>query len=98
MAQQETFGWRDLPGHVNLRDFAHMTVNELAQIATSVRLAFEALPRLPFGPLLFLVALAMALFRLVLLLLVVVAFGIAILVISAVRGLTRIVRGARKEA
>lgn len=97
MAQQETFSWRDLPGHVNLRDFAHMTGNELAQIATSLRLAFEALPRLPFGPLLFLLGLLMALFRLIMLLLVVIAFGTAILVISAVRGLTRLLRRGRQE-
>lgn len=97
MAQQETFGWRDLPGHVNLRDFAHMTGNELTQIGTSTRLAFQALPRLPFGPLLFLLGVLMALFRLALLLLVVIAFGTAILVISAVRGLTRLLRGGQQE-
>lgn len=97
MSQQHTFRWRDLLGAVNLRDFAHMVGNELEQIGTSLGLAFQVLPRLPIGPLLFLVGLAMALFRLVLLLLVVVAFGIAILVISAVRALTRAGRGAKEE-
>ena len=97
MSQQRSFGWRDLFGAVNLRDFAQMVGNELTQIATSTRLAFQALPRLPFGPLLFLLGVLMALFRLLLLLLVVIAFGTSIVVISAVRGLTRLLRRGRQE-
>ncbi len=97
MSQQRTFGWRDLFGEVNLRDFAHMVGNELTQISTSLGLALRALPRLPFGPLLVLLGLLMALFRLVLLLLVVIAFGTSILVISGVRGLTRLLRGGQQE-
>jgi ABC-type transporter Mla maintaining outer membrane lipid asymmetry permease subunit MlaE len=95
MSEQRTFRWRDLLGAVNLRDFAQMVGSEAAQIGTSLRLAFQALPRLPMGPLLFLLGVLMALFRSLLLLLVVVVFGGAILIISAVRGLTR--RGARES-
>ena len=94
MSQERTFRWRDLLGAVNLGDFAQMVGSELAQIGTSLGLAFRALPRLPVGPLVFLLGVLMALFRLVLLLLVVVAFGSAILIISAVRALTR--RGAKE--
>ncbi len=93
MSKQHTFGWRDLLGAVNLRDFAHMVAGELALIGASTRLAFESLPRLPFGPIIFLGALLMVLFRLVLLVLVVIAFGTAILVIWAVRGAARVLRG-----
>ena len=89
MSGQRVFRWRDLLGAVNLRDFAQMVGSEAAQIGTSLRLAIQALPRLPMGPLLFLAGVLMALFRSLLLLLVVVVFGSAILIISAVRGLTR---------
>jgi hypothetical protein len=95
MSEQRVYRWRDLFGAVNLRDFAQMVGSELAQIGTSMGLAVRALPRLPIGPLVFLLGMAMALFRLVLLLLVVVVFGGAILIISAVRALTR--RGAKEE-
>lgn len=95
MSQERPFGWRDLLGRVNLRDFAQMVSNELAQIGTSLRLAGEALPRMPLGPLLALLGVLMALFRLLLLLVVVVAFGSAILIISAARALTR--RGAKES-
>lgn len=97
MSQERTFRWRDLLGAVNLRDFVQMVGSELTQIGTSLGLATRALPRLPVGPLVFLLGLLMALFRLVLLLLVVVAFGSAILIISAVRGLSRAVRGSKES-
>jgi prepilin signal peptidase PulO-like enzyme (type II secretory pathway) len=90
--EQRPFGWRQLPGHVNLRDFAAMVTGELGMLAASARIAVQALPRLPFGPFIFLGALLMVLFRLVLLLLVVVVFGSAILVISAARSLIGLFR------
>ncbi len=93
MSQQHHFGWRDLLGAVNLRDFAHMVTGELQMIATSVRLAFESIVHLPFGPLIFLGATLLALLRLALLVLVVIAFGTAILLIWAVRSAARAVRG-----
>ncbi len=92
--EQRPFGWRELPAHVNLRDFAAMVTGELGMIAASARIAFQALPRLPFGPLVFLGGLLMVLFRLVLLLLVVIVFGGAILIISAVRSITGLFRGS----
>lgn len=97
MSQQHPFGWRDLLGAVTLRDFAQMVGGELTQLATAARLAFQALPRLPAGPLLFLVALLMVILRLLLLTLVVIAFGSAILVISTMRWLLRAVRGSKSE-
>lgn len=97
MSQQRSFGWRDLLGAVNLRDFAQMVGGELTQLATSARLAFQALPRLPAGPLLFLVGLLMVILRLLLLTFVVVVFGTAILLISTLRALLRAVRGSKSE-
>lgn len=96
MSQERSFGWRDLLGAVNLRDFAHMVGGELAQVTTSTRLAFEQLPKLPLGPLLFVAGFGMALFRLLLLVFVVFAFGGAILVITVVRAVTRL-RGRSTE-
>ena len=98
MSQQHSFGWRDLLGAVNVRDFAQMAGGELGLLATSAGLAFRALPRLPLGPLLFLGGLAMVILRLVLLTVVVVAFGGSILAISTVRLLLRAVRGTKEEA
>ena len=91
--EQRPFGWRQLFGAVNLRDFVEMVGGELRMIGGSARLALEALPRLPFGPFIFLGAMLLVLLRLVLLLLVVVFFGAGILVISAVRNVVRLARG-----
>ena len=93
MAQEHSFGWRDLLRAVNLHDFIGMVIGELAQLAESARLAFAALPRLPVGPLIFLGGLAIVLLRLLLLLVVVVAFGGSILIISTVRAVARVRRG-----
>ena len=92
--EERTFGWRQLLDAVNLRDFAEMVGGELGMIGSSLRQAVEALPRLPFGPLVFLGFLLLALLRSLLLLLVVVVFGTGILLLSAVRGAVRAVRGA----
>ena len=96
MAQEHTFGWRDLLRAVNLRDFTEMVAGEAAQIATSLRLAAQAALRLPFGPLFFLGGLVIALLRLLLLILVVLVFGTGILLISAVRGVIHLVRGTAR--
>jgi len=92
--EERTFGWRQLLAAVNLRDFAGMVGGELRMIGSSLRQAVEALPRLPFGPLVFLGFLLLALLRSLLLLLVVVVFGTGILLLSAVRGVMRVMRGA----
>lgn len=87
--EERTFGWRQLLGAVNLGDFARMVAAELAQIGTSIRLATEALGRLPSGPLLFVAAMLIVLLRSLLLVLVTAVFGPAILIISTVRGISR---------
>ena len=81
--QEETLGIRGLLARVNLKDFGDMVRDEFVLVGTSVRLAVKSRPWvMPF-------ALAAALLRFVLLLLVIVGFGSAILVISLVRGLFR---------
>jgi prepilin signal peptidase PulO-like enzyme (type II secretory pathway) len=91
--EEHSFGWRQLLGAVNLKDFSQMVAGELAYIGTSLRLAFQSVTRLPLGPLLFVGALLIILLRLLLLVLVVIVFGTAILAVSAVRGVMRVVRG-----
>ena len=49
-ANRKPLGWRDLPGVVNLKDFAQMVGTEVEQIGTSLRISLESLFRLPFGP------------------------------------------------
>ncbi len=90
--ERRTFGWRQLLGAVNLRDFADMVRGELGMIGSSFGQGARALPRLPAGPLVFLGFWLLAILRLVLLILVVAVFGTAILVISAVRGVFRALR------
>lgn len=90
--EERTFGWRQLLGAVNLKDFADIVVGELGMIGNSLRRAFEALPRPPFGPLISLGFLLLAALRSFLLILVVVVFGTGILVITAARGVVRAVR------
>ena len=87
-----TFGWRQLFGAVNLRDFVDMVRGELAMIGSSFRQGARALPRLPAGPLVFLGFWLLAILRSVLLILVVIVFGAAISLISAVRGVARALR------
>ena len=94
--EQRPLGWRQLFSAVNLRDFVDMVGGELRMIGTSTRLAGEAFPRLPFGPLAFLGAMLLILLRLVLLLLVVVFFGAGILAITVARGVVRAVRGGSR--
>lgn len=86
--ERRTLDLRQFLGAVNLRDFVQMVGGELRMIGTSVRLAFESLPRLPAGPLVFLAGMLMVLLRLVLLLLVVVVFGVGITIITLVRSVT----------
>jgi hypothetical protein len=95
--ERRTLDLRQFLGAVNLRDFAQMVGAELRLIATSVRLAFESLPRLPAGPLVFLVGMLMVLLRSVLLALVVVVFGAGITIITLVRTVTGSRRGADGE-
>jgi prepilin signal peptidase PulO-like enzyme (type II secretory pathway) len=90
--EQRAFGWRQLLGHVNLRDFIDMVRGELGMIASMLRQGVEAAPRLPFGPVVFLGFWLLALVRFVLLIVVFIVFGLAILVISAARGVMRLGR------
>jgi hypothetical protein len=90
--ERHTFGWRHLFGSVNLRDFIDMVRGELVMIGSSLRQGVEAFPRLPAGPLVFLGFWLLAILRSLLLILVVVVFGTAILLISAVRGVSRTLR------
>lgn len=94
--ERRAFGIRQLLGAVNLRDFLDMVRGELAMLNGSLRVAFAALPRLPFGPLLCLGGLLLVLVRLVLLIVVVITFGISIAVISLVRLVTG--GGRRRDA
>ena len=94
MSEHETLGWRQVLGTVNLRDFAGMVRGELIIIGTSVQRAVAALRRLPFGPLFFFAYLMLALLRSILLAVIVVTFGTGILLLSAVRGVMRVMRGA----
>jgi hypothetical protein len=87
MADDRTFGWRDLLRSVNLRDFLQMVRGELSMIGSLFAQSVRALPRLPFGPLVFVAYALMALLRSVLLAAVFLVFGTAIVIISAVRSL-----------
>jgi len=89
MSEQETIGWRHVLSSVNLHDFADMVRGEGIMIGTTFQRAFAAIPRLPFGPFIFVIYLMLAFLRAVLLAFVIIAFGGAIALISVVRGLTR---------
>ena len=91
--ERGTLGWRQFLGAVNLKDFSGMVGAELGMIAVSLRLALQSLLRPPFGPLIALAGMLMALLRLMLLVLVVVVFGTAILAITIVRGVANLARG-----
>jgi hypothetical protein len=77
---------------VNLGDFAQMVGSEARMSAAATRVAFAALPRLPFGPLVFLGGMLMVALRAALLVVVIVVFGAGIAIISVVRGTRRLVR------
>jgi hypothetical protein len=98
VVERHTFGWRQLFGSVNLRDFIDMVRGELGMIGSSLRQGAQALPRLPAGPLVFLGFWLLAILRSALLIFVVVVFGTAILLISAVRGASRALRGGSGSA
>ena len=96
--EPNTFGWRQLLGAINLRDFSGMVAAELGMIGLSVRFSIQSFVRPPFGPLISLGGMLLVAVRLALLVLVVVVFGTAILTIMAVRGTVGIGRsriGAR---
>ena len=82
------FGWSDLLGAVNLRDFSQMIRGELAMVGSSLSLAAHGFTRLPFGPPIAIAGLLLLVLRLILLTLVIVVFGTVILIISAFRALT----------
>lgn len=88
MSEQETIGWRQVLRSVNLHDFADMVRGEGIMIGTTFQRAFAALPKLPFGPIIFVIYLMLACLRTVLLAFVIIAFGGAIALISVVRGLS----------
>lgn len=67
-----------------------MVAGESGQIASSIALAFQTLPRFPFGPLLFAGGLLMAGIRGCLLVLVVCFLGGAILAITVVRAIAHL--------
>jgi hypothetical protein len=94
--QERGFGIRQLLGAVNLRDFGQMVGGEVSMLASNAGLAARGARRLPFGPLLFLAAMAFILLRIVLLALVLVFFGGAIVAITAVRSLARLA-GRRED-
>ena len=98
MTERENFGWRQLLGAVNLRDFARMVAAELGMIGVSLRLARESGSRMPTGPLILVGGVLLALLRFVLLVLVVAVFGASILVISAVRTVARLGRSGNEPS
>ena len=88
--EERSFGIRQLLGAVNVRDFAQMVGGEVSMLASNVGLASRGATRLPFGPFLFLAAIALVLVRVFLLGLVIVFFGAAIVTISVLRSVTRL--------
>lgn len=88
--ERRTFGWRQLFSSVNLRDFFDMVRGETIMIGSSFRQGAAALPKLPIGPLVFAGFWLLAIVRCALLVLVVVFFGGAIVLISAVRTVSRL--------
>jgi hypothetical protein len=98
VVERRTFGWRQLFGSVNLRDFIDIVRGELGMIGSSLRQGAQALPRLPAGPLVFLGFWLLAILRSVLLIFVVVVFGTGILIVIIVRGAVRVVRGGSGSA
>ena len=89
---RKPLGWRDLPGVVNLKDFAQMVGTEAEQIAGSFRRALGSLFRLPFGPIRGTFGLLIVSFRTCLLVLVIFVFGTAIFLMTIMRALGLITR------
>ncbi len=90
--ERDTLSWRQFLGAVNLRDFMDMVGTELRMLGMSLRLAPEPLPRPPFGPLIFLAGMLVAMLRFTLLVLVVLVFGPAIFTITVARGAVGLTR------
>jgi hypothetical protein len=90
--EHETIGWREFLRDVNLPDFLHMIDGEVRQLGTNLRVALQAFPRLPWGPLLTVAGLLMVLVRLILLFVVIVVFGAGILLITAARWIVGLFR------
>ncbi len=89
---RKPLGWRDLPGVVNLKDFAQMVGAEAEQIGMSLRASLESLFRLPFGPILGVFGLFIVSIRSCLLILVVFVFGSGIFLLTIMRALGMITR------
>ena len=89
--------WRDLPGVVNLKDFAQMVGTEAEQIGTSLRIALESLFRLPFGPIRGFFGLALVSIRACLLVMVIFVFGTGIFLMTIMRALGLITRRRRRD-
>ena len=91
--QRKPLGWRDLPGVVNLKDFAQMVGTEAEQIAGSFRRALESFFRLPFGPIRGSFGLCIVGIRSCLLVMVVFIFGTGIVLMTIMRAIGLISRG-----
>lgn len=94
---RKPLGWRDLPGVVNLKDFAQMVGAEAEQIGTSLRISLESLFRLPFGPILGFFGLLIVGIRSCLLVLVVLVFGTGIFLLTIIRALGLISRKRKRD-
>ena len=90
---RKPLGWRDLPGVVNLKDFAQMVGTEAEQIAGSFRRALESFFRLPFGPIRGSFGLLIVSVRTCLLVMVIFVFGTGIFLMTIMRALGLITRG-----
>ena len=90
--QRKPLGWRDLPGVVNLKDFAQMVGTEAEQIAGSFRRALESFFRLPFGPIRGSFGLCIVGIRSCLLVMVIFIFGTGIFLMTIMRALGLISR------
>ncbi len=90
---RKPLGWRDLPGLVNIKDFAQMVGTEAEQIGGSLRSALESFGRLPFGPIWGFFGLFILSIRSCLLVMVIFVFGTGILLVTLMRGLGLISRG-----
>ncbi len=90
--QRKPLGWRDLPGVVNLKDFAQMVGGEAEQIAGSFRRALESFFHLPVGPIIGIFGLLLVSIRTCLLIMVIFVFGTAIFLMTIMRALGLITR------
>lgn len=95
--QRKPLGWRDLPGVVNIKDFAQMVGGEAEQIGTSFRMALESFFRLPFGPIGGFFGLFIVSIRSCLLVLVIFVFGTGIFLLTIMRALGLITRGRKRD-